>query len=112
MLHQALNAGFVLAADDTQTGSGLSSLLFLVMIGVAVWFLFFGPQRRRMKAMRQKQEDLRESLTFGDDIVTIGGIFGRVTATTDHDVTIDIGSGIEMRVARRAIQERIGDEEE
>ena len=47
-----------------------------------------------------------------DDIVTVGGIYGRVTAVTDDDVTIDVGGGTELRLARRAIAERIGDDAE
>lgn len=110
MVHLALNVGIVLAQEDSEPSGGFGSLFFFIIIGAAVWFLFAGPQRRKMKAMRQKQQDLRESLEFGDDIVTVGGIFGRVTGTTDHDVTIDIGGGIEMRIARRAVAERVGDE--
>ena len=42
----------------------------------------------------------------GDDIITVGGIHGRVMSTTEHDVTIDIGAGVEMRIARRAVAEK------
>ena len=107
MLHLVLSAGFVLAQEDPEPSVGIGSVLPLLLIGAAVWFVFFGPQRRKMKAMRAEQEELRNSLSFGDDIITIGGIHGRVTGTTEHDVTIDIGAGVEMRIARRAIQERI-----
>ena len=112
MLHLALNPGFVLAAEETDPGSGAGNLIFFLVIGAAIWFMFFGPQRRRMKAVKRQQQDLRETLEFGDDIITVGGIFGRVTGTTDHDVTIDVGAGVEMRITRRAIAERVGGDEE
>ena len=112
MLHDVIGAGVVLATDESEPTSGLSSLLFFLVIGGAVYFIFFGPQRRRMKAMRQDMKQMRDSVEYGDDIVTVGGIYGRVTAVTDDDVTIDVGGGTERRLARRAIAERIGDDAE
>ena len=111
-MFQLIAAGIVLAQEENEPGSGLGSLLFFLVLGGAVYFIFFGPQRRRMKAMRAEVEQARESVEFGDDIVTVGGIFGRVTGTTEKDVTIDIGNGVEMRILRRAIAERIGDDPE
>ena len=112
MIFQVISAGAVLAADEQETGSAISSLLFFLIIGAAIYFIFFGPQRRRMKAMRAEMEEMRDSVQFGDDIITVGGIYGRITSTTEHDVTIDVGGGTEMRITRRAIAERIGDEPE
>jgi preprotein translocase subunit YajC len=108
----ALNAAFTLATEEAQPSSGFGGIFFYLIIGVAVWFVFFGPRQRKMKAMRRDMADLRDSLTFGDDVITVGGIYGRVMSTTDHDVTIDLGSGIEMRIARRAIAERLGGDAE
>lgn len=112
MLHQVIAAGIVLAQSDGETASGFGTLLFFLIIGGAVYFIFFGPQRRRMKAMREQVQTLRDSVELGDEIVTVGGIYGRVTATTDDDVTIDVGGGTELRITRRAIAERIGDDNE
>lgn len=112
MLHHAIAAGVVLATEESEPTSGFSPFLLLLLIGVAVYLLFGGPQRRRMKATRQQQQEMRESLEFGDQIVTVGGIFGRVTSTSDDDVVIDIGGGTEMRLAKRAIAERLGDDTE
>jgi preprotein translocase subunit YajC len=112
LLHQLIGAGVVLAQTDSEPSSGFGSLLFFLIIGGAVYFIFFGPQRRRMKAMREEVAAVRESVEFGDEIITVGGIYGRVTSTTEHDVTIDVGGGNELRITRRAIAERVGDEPE
>lgn len=112
MFYQVINSAIVLAAEETEPGSAFGSLLFFLVIGGAAYFIFFGPQRRRMKAMRADMNQLRDSVEFGDDIVTVGGIFGRVVSMTEHDVTIDVGGGTELRILRRAIAERIGDEPE
>ena len=111
-MHFALNAGIVLAAEAAEPSSGTGSIFFILIIGVALWFMFFGPRQRRMKSMRRDMAHLRDSLEFGDDIITVGGIHGRVVSTTDHDVMIDIGGGVEIRIARRAVAERIGDDAE
>lgn len=112
MLDQFIAAGIVLAQTDSEPSSGFGSLLFILIIGGAAYFIFFGPQRRRMKAMRREVQEVRESVQYGDEIITVGGIYGRVTSTTDHDVTIDVGGGNELRIVRRAIAERVGDETE
>ena len=111
-MYQVIGAGVVLATDEPEPTSALSSILFFLVIGGAVYFIFFGPQRRRMRATREKMKQMRDGLEYGDEIVTVGGIYGRVTAVTDEDVTIDVGGGTELRLARRAIAERVGDDAE
>ena len=112
MLYQVISAGIVLAQEETEPGSVVASLLVWLVIGGGIYFVFFGPQRRRMKAMRAEAQQVRESVDYGDEIITVGGIYGRVTSTTEQDVTIDVGGGNEIRITRRAVAERIGDEPE
>jgi preprotein translocase subunit YajC len=66
------------------------------------------PQRRRAK----KAQELRNSIEIGDDVRTIGGIYGTIRSEDDETFTLDIGGGSTMRVAKRAISERIGDDSE
>ena len=108
MLHLA-KAGFVLAQDDTGTGGSIVGLLLpLVVIGGLFYFLLIRPQRRRQRQM----QDLRNAVEVGDDVRTVGGIYGTVTSVTDADIFIDIGDGTKLRIAKRAIAERIGVEAE
>ena len=53
--------------------------------------------------MRANMREMRDSIEYGDDIVTFGWIYGRVTAVTDQDVTIDVGGGTELRLTRTAV---------
>ena len=112
MLLAAATAGLLLATEETQPTSGFVNIVLILMFGVVAWFLIAGPQRRRMKTMRRELAELRDSLGLGDDIVTVGGIHGRVTAVEDEEVTIDVGKGVEIRIARRAVAERIEDDSE
>ena len=106
-----INTSVVLAQEDSPSGSGMATLILYLVIGGAIYFMVLGP-RRRMKAARGEMARVRDSVELGDEIVTVGGIYGRVTSTTETDVTIDVGGGTEMRITRRAIAERIGDDTE
>jgi len=87
------------------TGSALPSLLFLgLMVGV-FYFLIIRPQRRRS----QQQKDLAQSLQVGDEVRTIGGIHGRVLSVDEDSAVLQVEDG-QIRVTKRAIGVRVGDE--
>jgi len=77
-------------------GAGL--LLILVAFGF-LYFVLVRPQRRRQVQSRQ----MLDSLAVGDEVVTAGGIYGRVTELLDGDVMIEIAPSTSVRLARRAI---------
>ena len=88
-----------------EAAAGYSSLIFLaVLIGV-FYFLIIRPQRNRAKA----QQKMSESVQVGDEIRTIGGIHGRIVSSDEDSVVIAIEDG-RMRVSRRAIGARVGDD--
>lgn len=96
---------FVLAQEAS--GSALPSLIFLgLMIGV-FYFLIIRPQRKRSKA----QQELAQSLQVGDEIRTVGGIYGKVVSLDEGSVVLRVEDG-QIRVARRAVGSRAGEEEE
>ena len=56
-------------------------------------------------------QQLRNSVQAGDQIRTIGGIFGRVTRVDGDEVVIDVGGGTNLTITSRAIAEKLGDQE-
>ena len=79
----------------------LSSLLPLVFVFVIFYFLLIRPQQKKEK----ETQKMRQSLEVGDEIVTIGGIIGRVVVLKEDNVVIETGSDrSKMRIARWAIQ--------
>lgn len=87
-------------------GSALPSVIFLaLMIGV-FYFLIIRPQRKRAR----DQRELAESLTIGQEIQTVGGIHGRVVSLDEDSVVLRVEEG-QIRVSRRAVGSRLGDEE-
>ena len=108
MLLLNIIAGVVLAAEtDSSSGNSAASFLLpLVVLGGLFYVLLILPQRRRQKSMQQ----LRDAMEIGDEVRTVGGIYGRVTNITEGDIVIDVGGGTTLRVARRAVAERLGDD--
>ena len=90
------------------TGGSAFSLLFLLLIGVVFYFMLIRPQQRRARAQRE----LTQSIGVGDEVVTIGGIFGRVQEVDDDAVTIEVAPGTSLRFVRSAIARRIVEQEE
>lgn len=102
----ALAAHLIIAQESSGGGNALGFLLPLLILGGLFYVLLILPQRRRAK----KMEELRSEISQGDEVRTIGGIFGTVVGEDDDAFTIDIG-GQTMRVVKRAIAERITDDE-
>lgn len=77
-------------------------LIFLVAIFAVVYFLFLRPRQQRM---RQQQSATRE-LAVGDEVMSAGGIFGRVVALDADEVEVEVAPGVVMTFIRRAISPR------
>ena len=71
------------------TGAGGSTILMLVLMFVVFYFFFIRPENKKKK----KVEDMRNSLSLGDEITTIGGMTGRIVQVTEDTVTFETGEG-------------------
>ncbi|MGB9358797.1 MAG: preprotein translocase subunit YajC [Acidimicrobiia bacterium] len=98
----------IVIAQTESGGSAIGFLLPIVVLGGLFYLLLVMPQRRRAK----KAQELRDSISVGDEVRTIGGIYGTIRSEDDETFTIDIGGGNTMRIAKRAISERVGDDSE
>ncbi|MBN2286208.1 MAG: preprotein translocase subunit YajC [Tissierellales bacterium] len=65
---------------------GGTSLIFMVAMFAIFYFMLIRPQRKRDKQIK----DMRAALKRGDDIITIGGIHGKITKVTDDVVVIEL----------------------
>ncbi len=74
-------------------------LLIVAMFGV-MYFLMIRPQMKRAK----EHKTMVESLQKGDEVITSGGILGRISKVDDQYVTVAIASGVEIQAQRAAIQ--------
>ena len=92
--------------DGGSAGSPFSGLFPIFVIGIIFWVLLIGPERKA----RKKQEQMRKELKKGDEVMTTGGLFGKVAAIDEDKVTLVIADGVRVKYLRQAIQGRVGDE--
>jgi preprotein translocase subunit YajC len=85
-----------------------TGFLILIVLLVLMWVLLIRPQRRRQTAQNQ----LLSTLNIGDEVVTAGGIYGRIEEVEDADVMLEIAPGTRVRVAKRAIAGVVSEEDE
>lgn len=91
------------AAAQAGGASGTSDLMtFLPMIGLFVvfYFLLIRPQQKRQK----EHKNMVSGLAKGDEIVTMGGILGKITAVDENFITVEIAKGTEIQVQRVSVQ--------
>ena len=67
---------------------GLVSFIPLIVLFIAMYFLMIRPQKKKDKQIA----DMRNSLQVGDEIVTIGGICGKIVKTKDESIIIAVGA--------------------
>ncbi|MBP5255992.1 MAG: preprotein translocase subunit YajC [Clostridia bacterium] len=101
----------IVLSGTAQTGSNIMSL---VMIGVLVLMivLYYVFLVRPQKKKEQKIAEMRNNITVGDEIVTIGGIIGTVVIARDDKVMIETGNDkSKLTILRSSIKGIYGDEE-
>ena len=106
-----MNIGFLtLTASSTTSSTGTTGSSLIVMVGwvgimlVAMYFLMIRPQRKKQKEEKQ----MRENLQVGDEVLTIGGIYGRVISLKEDSMVIESKSDhCTLTVARWALQQNL-----
>jgi preprotein translocase subunit YajC len=78
----------------------LATLILLVAMFALLWLLLIRPQRQR----QMKQQHLLDSIEPGDEVLTVGGLYGIVQDIDEEgDLVVEIAEGIQVRIARRAV---------
>jgi preprotein translocase subunit YajC len=79
--------------------SSLTSMLPLVLMFVVLYFVMIRPQMKRQKEAKA----MIEALAKGDEVVTAGGMLGKVTKLNESFLSIEIASNVEVQVQRTAV---------
>ncbi len=82
---------------------GLGQVIFLALLIAVFYFLLIRPQKKRV----EQHQKLIGSVDVGDEIVTIGGLYGRVTAIGDDDFELEPSPGTRLRFVKSAIARRV-----
>jgi preprotein translocase subunit YajC len=87
------------AASSGGSESSLLSLLPLVLMFVVLYFIMIRPQMKRQK----EHKAMIEAIAKGDEVVTGGGLLGRVSKLGETYVHVEVANGVELQVQRTAI---------
>ncbi len=74
-----------------------------ILIFVIMWFLIIRPQQRRAR----QQRALIDSLDIGDEVMTIGGLYGTIRRLDEDRVTLEVAPGVDLQFAKSAIARRL-----
>jgi len=86
-------------AQDAATTGGLMSFLPLIVIFAVFYFMLIRPQMKRSKEHR----NLVSQLAKGDEVITNGGLLGRITDVSDSFVTLEVADNIQVKLQRQAV---------
>lgn len=84
--------------------AALGQFLPLILIFAIMYFLLIRPQQKKMKEHQKMVAALRR----GDQVVTQGGIIGKVASIRDDDLEVEIAPGVKVRVVRSTISQVLG----
>ena len=92
-----ISSAYAQSAGDAGAG-GFNLIMLVIFIGV-FWFLIFRPQMKRQKEHRS----LVESLAKGDEVVTNGGVLGKITDVGEAFVSVEIAGNTTVKVQKHAV---------
>ena len=80
-------------------GQQWSGILMMVVIVAIFYFFMIRPQQKRQKEIQKA----REALTVGDNVITAGGIYGKIKEIGDIYMTIEVAHGVNIRVDKTSV---------
>ncbi|WAV89418.1 preprotein translocase subunit YajC [Oxalobacter aliiformigenes] len=89
-------------AQSASSGFSLDSIgsyLPFLLLFVLLYFLMIRPQQKKQK----EQRDMLSALAVGDEVLTAGGIVGKITKVTDNFITLEISEGTEIIIQKTSI---------
>ena len=96
------NMDFFIADAHAQAGGGgdpTFSFIMLIALFAVFYFVLIRPQSKRQK----EHKAMVAALSKGDEVVTNGGLLGKITSVGDSFVTIEVANGLEVKVQRMAV---------
>ena len=82
-----------------QAGTGTSSLIMFGIIFAVMYFFMIRPQIKKQK----QEREYRSTLKKGDSVITIGGIYGKITEVKEDALVIEVHGGTKLKVSKTAV---------
>ena len=96
-----ITPAYAQSAPGSMFGGDLMAFLPMVAIFVVFYFLLIRPQQKKAKEAKA----MLEALQKGDEVVTAGGILGKISKISDQYMTIEVAPGTEITVQRGAVSQ-------
>jgi preprotein translocase subunit YajC len=81
-------------------GGGFESIFLIIAMFAVLYFLMIRPQMKRAK----EHKTMVEALQKGDEVVTAGGLLGKITRVGESYVSVEVANNVEIQVQRAAVQ--------
>ena len=95
-----INSAWAQASGGGGQGDGFMSMIMIVLMFAVLYFLMIRPQMKRAK----EHKSMIDALQKGDEVVTAGGLLGRISKINENYATLEISNGVEVQVQRPAVQ--------
>lgn len=92
-----MNLAFVYL--QAQAGGDYSFLIMMVAIFAIMYFFMIRPQNKKQKEI----QNFRKNLQVGQEVITAGGIYGKVKEIEDNVIVLEIASGVKIRIDKNSI---------
>jgi preprotein translocase subunit YajC len=90
------------AQEAAPSASPIASLMPLILLFVIFYFLLIRPQQKKAKEHRA----MVTKLAKGDNVVTTGGLHGRITSVSEDSVTMEVAENVRVKITRDAVAVR------
>ena len=89
----------ILDAAANQQGNPYTTIIIIVAMIAIFYFFMIRPQQKRAKEIKKQ----REAMQKGDNVVTAGGIYGKIVEVRDDSFLIQVDSNVKIRVSRESV---------
>ena len=90
-------------APQAEGGNPMNMVLIMFLFIGAMYFFMIAPQKKRQK----QHQEMINNLSTGDDVVTIGGIYGRITNKTDKTYILKIADNTKIEILKTAVAQKL-----
>lgn len=89
----------MLDAAPAPAGGGMSGIFMIIALIAVFYFFMIRPQQKRQKEIRK----FRESLSKGDNVITAGGIYGKIREIRDTTIIVEIADGVKITLDKGSV---------
>jgi preprotein translocase subunit YajC len=95
------------AQNGAQGGGIIGTVIYFLVIILIFYFLLIRPQQKKIK----QQQQIINSLEKGDEVITIGGLIGKIVNIKKHnEVVIEITDGVRISILKNAVSTKLSDD--